>query len=289
MKKVLVILIVMALLGSFASCGAPAEEVAIGQSTPEETQEETPAEPEELAEEAADEPAGEPAEEQEQNEDAAEEELEPEKPQISEIDRQMVEAILNNPQELFGEGAVQMTENEGGQFGSGISVKQPGDGCFQFVSEDDGAYMPFNTRLMDFDGGGNPQQAFSMRFMPNTAENLSFTMMGMGEIVISFESDGAYCTYVQAVEKTPIDGYMLEQGKWYNIVLATDENAALRVIVWEDGNDENHMYYERDLFIGTDDIFESNWKITLGFYSNSTLNVSEYSVYTFDSLVKNSQ
>ena len=123
--------------------------------------------------------------------------------------------------------------------------------------------------------------------MPDPASNLSITLIGMGEVVISFETDGAYCTYVQTGEKSTINDYSLEQGKWYNIILATNENLILRMIAWEDGNYENQVFYERNLYAGADDIFESNWQVVIGFDSGCTLNVGEYSVYTFDSFTEN--
>lgn len=49
------------------------------------------------------------------------------------------------------------------------------------------------------------------------------------------------------------------------------------------------MFYERDLYIGADDIFESNWLVIIGFDSSGIRNVSEYSVYTFDNLTENPQ
>jgi hypothetical protein len=209
---------------------------------------------------------------------------EPETQALPQTTEEVMGALLNNPQELFGEDAEQMAENTGGQFGD-IEVKQPAEGYFQFASKNDGAYMSLNTRLKDFGDGTRKQQVFRMRFMPDPINNLSFTLMGMAEVVISFETDGVYCTYVQTGEKSPISDYQLEQGKWYNILLATDENAMLRVIVWEDGNYENQMLYDTDLYIGADDIFESNWQVTIGFDPGGTLNVSDYSVYTFDSFL----
>lgn len=123
--------------------------------------------------------------------------------------------------------------------------------------------------------------------MPDPANNLSVTLIGMGEVVISFETDGAYCTYVQTGEKSTINNYSLEQGKWYIIILATNENLILRMIDWEDGNYENQVFYERNLYAGADDIFESKWQVVIGFDSGCTLNVGEYNVYTFDSFTEN--
>ena len=195
--------------------------------------------------------------------------------------------VLENPVELFHEGVEQMTENMGGQFGF-IDVKEPGDGYFQFASGAEGAYMPLNTRFKDFGGDGRRQQAFWMRFMLDPVGNLSFTFMGMGEVVISFEGDGVYCIYVQEVTKEKISDFQFEPDKWYNILFATDNDMKLQVVVWEDGNYENQASYERDLFIGMDDLYESNWEVTVGFDSNTTLKVTDYSVYSFDNLIQNS-
>lgn len=204
----------------------------------------------------------------------------------SPIQEEVVNGVLENPVELFHEGVEQMVENMGGQFGF-VDVKEPGDGYFQFASGAEGAYMPLNTRFKDFGGDGRRQQAFWMRFMLDPVGNLSFTFMGMGEVVISFEEDGVYCIYVQEVTKEKISDFQFEPDKWYNILFATDNDMILRVVVWEDGSSENQASYERDLFIGMDDLYESNWEVTIGFDSNTTLKVTDYSVYSFDSLIQN--
>ncbi|NMC46069.1 MAG: hypothetical protein GYA52_04485, partial [Chloroflexi bacterium] len=72
------------------------------------------------------------------------------------------------------------------------------------------------------------------------------------------------------------------------ILFATDNDMKLQVVVWEDGNSENQASYERDLFIGMDDLYESNWEVTIGFDSNTTLKVTDYSVYSFDNLIQDS-
>ncbi|MGV8050603.1 MAG: hypothetical protein AB2L21_09730 [Anaerolineaceae bacterium] len=277
MRKKLLVIGVLSVILLCSACSSPAETVEPNSVTSDQV--ETPVET------SMQEPTEEMTQEsiQESTQEATQESEAEELPQTIE---EVVSAMLDNPQQLFGEGVEQMTENMGGQFSS-IEVKQPAGEYFQFISEKDSAYISLNTRLKDFGGEGRSQQAFVMRFMPDPANNLSFTLIGMGEIVISFETDGAYCTYVQTGEKLPISDYTLEQGEWYNIFLATDKNAMLRVIIWKDGNYENQMFYERDLYIGADDIFESNWRIIIGFNSSSTLNVSEYSIYTFDKLTEN--
>ncbi len=201
--------------------------------------------------------------------------------------------MLENPQWTAGENAELMAENSGGQFGD-IAVKQPSEdgSSFQFISGDDGAYMSLNTRFKDFGGDGRAQQAFNMKFMTQDIGDLSFTLMGMGEVVVSFEDSGVFCTYVQSGMKISFSEYMptsfiLENEKWYNILLATDDAARLRVLVWEEGNYENQAFYQQDLYIGADDIYESNWKLTIGFGPNGTLNVEDYGVFMFDSFTEN--
>ena len=213
--------------------------------------------------------------------------------QVQKSREDIMRDMLENPQWTAGENAGQMAENSGGQFGD-IAVKQVSEdgNSFQFISGDDGAYMHLNTRLQDFGGDGRRQQAFNMRFMTQDIKDLSFTMMGMGEVVVSFEHAGPYCTYVQSGMKLQFSEYrptdfILEDGKWYDIILAVDDNAVLRVFVWEDANYENQAFYEQELYIGADDIYESNWKITIGFGPNGTLNVEDYGVFMFDSLTEN--
>ena len=206
---------------------------------------------------------------------------------------EIMQAMLVNPQWLAGENAEEMAENFGGQFGDIPDKKVSEDkSSFQFLSKDTGAYMPLNTRLKDYGADGRRQQAFNMRFMTQGTEALSFTLYGMGEVVVSFEEGGPFCTYVQSGMKLQFSEYrqtdfMLEDGKWYDILLATDENARLRVLIWEKDNYENQAFYEQDLYIGADDIYESNWEIIIGFDPNGTLSVEDYGVFIFDSFTEN--
>jgi hypothetical protein len=134
-----------------------------------------------------------------------------------------------------------------------------------------------------------PAASFLDAFMLDPVGNLYIHVYGEWvRFAINFEEDGVYCVYVQEVTKEKISYFQFEPDKWYNILFATDDDMVLRVVVWEDGNPENQVFYERELFIGMDDLYVSNWEVTIGFNPNTTLKVTDYSVYSFDNLIQDS-
>ncbi len=280
MKRILILLLCAVMAMAMAACS--------GDGQQEEEQQTA-----DLPEQQTEDKTQETPQVQEQQEDEQQHQDEEQTGQAQKSREEIMQDMLVNHQWIAGENAEQMAENSGGQFGD-IDVKQISEdgNSFQFISGDDGAYMHLNTRLQDFGGDGRRQQAFNMRFMTQETGDLSFTMMGMGEVVVSFEKEGVFCTYVQSGMKLNFSEYrptnfMLEDGKWYDIILAVDDNAVLRVFIWEDENYENQAFYQQELYIGADDIYESNWKITIGFGPNGTFNVADYGVFMFDSLTEN--
>lgn len=70
----------------------------------------------------------------------------------------------------------------------------------------------------------------------------------------------------------------------YYLLMAFDDEANLRCIVWKENVYQNQAYFETSLYRGGDNIYESNWKMNIGFDGGGQLNLYEYAVYTFDSL-----
>jgi len=199
---------------------------------------------------------------------------------------------LWNPQWLWGEGRDGFAENQGGEFGAGISEKRynENEGRLEVFSGGDGAWMPFNTRLRDCGYENRAQQAVIMQFQPENISWLSFNFIGMGEFAVNFESDGVYFVDVPNFSKTSFNdcvpnNFELKSNALFNILVAFDADANVRVFVWEQGNDANQAYYETSLYHGADDIFESNWEMVIGFGAFEQLNIYEYWIYTFDELM----
>jgi hypothetical protein len=200
----------------------------------------------------------------------------------------VVNTVLTDPQILGGEDTAAMTENAGGMFGS-VDIKQPSEdgSCFQFISENNNAWMAYNTRLLDVGENRGNTQALLIKFQPAKAENLQFNFIGMGEIAVSF-SDGSQPSFVnvQEIAKYPFSDYMpteltLEADKWYYALFAFDTNGNFRSVIWEDGKAEQRAFCEENLAQQREDYKDSNWEFVIGFDANGTLNVENYLIMDF--------
>lgn len=203
----------------------------------------------------------------------------------------VVQTIVNDPRVLGGEDTKAMTDNMGGMFGP-IDVKQPneGGGSFRFAAKD-GAWMPYNTRLLDVGENRGNTQAFLIKFQPDPAENLQFNFIGLTEIAVTFQDDNRPKLLVTEDAKmypfsdTQPNGITLEQGKWYYALMAFSTNGDFRCLVWEDGKAEERAYCEEKFSErGGDKYTGSNWEVVVGFGGNGALNVESYLIMDFDSL-----
>ena len=216
-------------------------------------------------------------------------ETEPEEIKMPQTASEVLEAMVEKPQELFDEGRDQMAENEGGQFGSGVAEKRVNEERLELFSGDGAAFMPLNTRLRDFGSDNRPQQAILVKFQPENVYSLYFDFIGMGEFAISFEQNDVYFSDVTAGDKVNFSPNNFDF-KWdavYYLLMAFDDEANVRCVVWEENHYQNQAYFETSLYNGGDDIYESNWQMFIGFGDNGQLNIYEYAVYTFDSLTEN--
>jgi hypothetical protein len=212
-----------------------------------------------------------------------------ETPDLNAESMNVVNTVLVDPQILGGEDTAAMTENAGGMFGS-IDSKQPSENgrYFQFISQDNSAWMAYNTRLLDVGENRSNTQALLIKFQPAKVENLQFNFIGMGEIAVSF-SDGNQPSLVnvQEIAKYPFSDYMpteliLEADKWYYALFAFDINGNFRSVIWEDGKAEQRAFCEENLGQQRDDYKDSNWEFVIGFDANGILNVESYLIMDFD-------
>jgi hypothetical protein len=217
------------------------------------------------------------------------EQPEPE-PDLNADPMNVVSSVLKDPQVLGGEGTQQMTENMGGMFG-GIDLKQPSEdgSCFQFGAVGSGAWMPYQTRLLDVGENRGNTQAFLIRFRPGNTKNLSFNFIGMGEVVVSF-SDGNQPSFINVQEfyTQPFSAYMptdltLEPDQWYYGLFAFDTIGNFRSVLWEDGNAEGRAACEEKLGEQREDMKDSNWEVVIGFDAGGTLDVESYTILDFES------
>ena len=204
----------------------------------------------------------------------------------------VVRTVLNDPQVIFWEDAAMMDENTGGNFGN-VAIKQLSeDGSYyQFISNDDGAYMIGNVNFLDMGEFRGSAQAVLIKFQPENVEGLTFTLFGNGEIILGFdENNQPYMMHVQDNYRAPYSDYMptsltLQSDKWYWALMAFDSHGYYRSLVWEDGNAEERAYCAENMGDWHGDYKDSNWHLTIAFGPNQTLNIEEYSIMDFDSLV----
>jgi hypothetical protein len=267
-KRTIIAVVLVLLLGLLTACsGQEVQEVEAEQPNVVE-QTEQPSIPEEPAE-------------AEQHEQVA-------MPQSSE---DVVNAMLTNPQQLYLGDIGKISQNDGGHIGDIMYENRCDDERMEiFVGNEGTADIPFETRLRDFGSSSLPQQAVQVKFQPERVDYLRFDFIGMGDYSITFEEGEWWFVDVKNFSKTSFSEYMpndviLDGFALYNILFATDADMNLRVMIWNDENYSNQAYFETSLYQGMDDIYESNWKMNIGFgYSEDfgQLNIYEYAVYTFD-------
>jgi hypothetical protein len=204
----------------------------------------------------------------------------------------VVHALLTNPQVLWGEGSAGFSENDGGEFGGGVTKGYNAEmQRLEIFGEDTGACAKFNTSLMTCmsDAGMEkvPQQAVLVKFSASDITEAWFSFDALDEIDFSFRDEGVYFVDVANYFEMPISDYMpnnleLKNDTIYYFFFAFNAEGNIRMFVWEDGLDENNAYFEYDLYqdaaaINTCDLI---WHLAIG--ANEQLNVYEYWVYTFD-------
>ena len=213
----------------------------------------------------------------------------PEPEEISQDPFGFINQWLMDWEVVFGENVEAMRENEGGQFGSGaMKTYNAEENVFVFSEMDGMIWTPLNTHLDEFGGmetGGN--QAIMIKFQPSTASALYFTFMGPNEFGVNFWNDGHPSTFffVEASEESFEGDFFLQDGIWYNMLMAIDRDGSFLSVVWEDGNYDNHAEYrvnlsERDMGEGYKNV---SWKFIIGSQGPLTLNTAEYNIFNFES------
>lgn len=273
MKKRFFVMAILSVVLFFAAC-SPAAETVEPISVPTEPAE--PTEPTEQAEQPVEEPAAEP-------------EIEP-TPDLTTDPMEVVRTVLNDPQVIFGEDTAMMDENTGANFGQ-VAIKQLSEdgGYYQFISNDDGAYMIGNVNFLDTGEFRGDAQAVLLKFQPEDVNGLYFTMYaGDGcEVSLNFEGNQPHVVVVNEGFQHPYSDYKptsltLQNDKWYWALMAFDTNGNYRSIVWEDGKSEEAAYCLENIGDQNDIYKNKNWHLTIAFGSNQTFNIEEYSVMDFD-------
>ena len=213
---------------------------------------------------------------------------EPEPEEMSQDPFSFLNQWLMDWEVVFGENVEAMTDNEGGQFGPGsIKAYNAEENVFTFSDENGSSiWTPLNTRLDEFGGvetGGN--QAIMIKFQPSVANALYYTFMGPNEFGVTFWDEGRPNTFfmVEAYQESFEGEFALQEGLWYNMLMAIDSEGNFLSVVWEDGNFDNHASYkanlsERDMGEGYQN---ASWKFIIGSQGSLNLNVVEYNVFKY--------
>ncbi len=201
---------------------------------------------------------------------------------------EMASTLLNNPQVIFMEDASSMDENNGKNFGDVSEKRLSNDGrYYQFISNDDGAYMPGNINFLDMGEFRDNAQAIMFKFQPENVDGLAFALSGAGEVVLSFENNQPIFAHVTDYFSAPYANYRdtglnIEQDKWYWAVMAFDSAGNYRSLVWEDQNSDNNAYCGEDISQWHGEYGGSNWHFRISFGPNQTLNLQEYYIMDFE-------
>lgn len=275
MKKVLIVLVFMLMIVLLTACaGQTAQEVTTEEVTQPEATEET---------------------------SMPEEPVEPEQPEEEHMgatpgsSEDVINAMLVNPMQMYLGDSGKMSQNTDGHIGV-IAYEHRGDDerMEVFAGNEGTADIPFETRLRDYGDENLPQQAVLVKFQPERLDYLRFDFIGMADYSITFEENEWWFVDIGDFSKmsfsefTP-NNFYLDGFNQYYLLFATDADMNLRVIIWADGDYQNQAYFETALYQGRDDIFDSNWKMNIGFgYSEDfgQLNIYEYAVYTFDTFTE---
>ncbi len=204
-------------------------------------------------------------------------------------------SMLSNPQELWSEGSLGFSENNGGEFGGGVKMGYNADmQRLEIYGEDTGACAKFNTSLMtcmsDVGMDKVPQQAVLLKFSASDITKARISFDALDEIDFWFGDDGVKFVDVANFFEMPITDFMqnsleLKNDTIYNFFFAFDAKGNIRMFVWEDGSAENQAYFEYDLYQDAADINKCDLIMHLAVGENEQFNLYEYWVYTFDSFM----
>ena len=207
-------------------------------------------------------------------------------------------SMLQNPQELWYEGSQGFSENDGGQFGGGVTKGYNADmQRLEIFGEDTGACSKFNTSLKtcmsDVGMDKVPQQAVLVKFSASDITEARISFDALDEIDFWFEDGGVKFVDVANFFEMPITDFMpnnleLKNDTIYNFFFAFDAEGNIRMFVWEDGSTENQAYFEYDLYQDAADINNCDLIMHLAVGANEQFNLYEYWIYTFYSFMDNS-
>ncbi len=206
---------------------------------------------------------------------------------------------LENQREVFGEGARAWKDNNGGHFGAG-ALKNFDDETQTLIFKNNGGeniYTPLNTPLDEYNGDeekGN--QAILFKFKAEPASPLYFTLLVPGdngplvEFNVDFWNKGKpYITMMAEFKTDPWDDgpFVVEDGKWYYMLMAMEKSGYFVTSIWEDGNPENRISFQDNLSAHPegDKYVNASWKFFVGSNAATTLSMEEYKVLTFDSVL----
>lgn len=211
----------------------------------------------------------------------------------------IVGAWLENQRDVWSESAEAWKDNEGGHFGSG-SLKSYDDETKTLIFKNNGGeniFTPLNTPLDEYNGDeekGN--QAILFKFKAEPASPLYFSLLTPGdngplvEFCVDFWKEGKpYITMIAEFKTDPFDDgpFVVEDGKWYYMLMAMEKSGYFLSSIWEAENPENMTYFQDDLSVHPEGEKYQNasWKFYIGANAANTLYVEEYQVLTFDSIL----
>jgi hypothetical protein len=277
-KKIVFIIGLLSVLSLLLGACAP-------QSTAEpDPVEDTPATEEPLPTET-EEPA--PTE----TEEPTEEIVETEEPvQLNPL-QEVVNYWLVDWNEVFGEDALAMADNMGGQFGAGSGKNYNAEETvFEFSDEGEGIFIPLNTLLGDFCGEEcKPGMAIAVTLQPVASMSLNFRNTDrpdMNDFGVEFDDQMQQSIYwVGQAYKEPFESQLdIQPDTWYTVLIAITEDGKYTTAIWESGSPDNMVSFSGDYAALEDSegYLNVNWKFAMWESGDGeVLKVKNYAVYTF--------
>ena len=199
--------------------------------------------------------------------------------------------MLDNPQLLYSIGSSRFSGNNGADFiGADTVIYSEEKDCVELASKEKPAYVSVDKGMKKLDN--NQNWSVLVKFQAESADNLSFDLVGDTELPIIIENDDIYFVDIEKSVKIPFSECMsnrfrIDSGSCYFMMFAIEKNSVMRCMVWEEGDKSNQAYFEYDLSASSGALSEDDFEMYISFDANGILNIYEYEVYTFDNFIDN--
>lgn len=206
----------------------------------------------------------------------------------------MLDLVFKGTKKLFEEGADDMRNNQGGEFGFVAEKRFVNEDEFLFRTTYEPAFVALNKTLTDFYTLNSVKgRAIYLNFKASEVEELRFALVGNDgvEFGISFEEDMIPRLFVVGEEEVyPLmfgeeEPPTLEMEEWYHFVLGVDEMGHCRGVFWPMDDflhDGAFLDWDLTAFENGERFLNQPWEFVMEFDEMSAVTLKEYGVYAFE-------